>query len=258
MNGIKITVKPPTTRYVLVDYDNVVKSVAHEGEDVACLANHIAKELDAQSDYFDGAKSLEDVEFRLYGGWYAGRNLERSAQRLQGKISASGSMIYTLKCGVRINLVVRLALSMVSASWRSLFATSRRRDLSELITIPMPGCCETADEHFAYLKKTLTTKGCKYCGKPLLYKSFVVPAQKMVDGMMYCDLASLTCDKKRVALVSSDSDMIPALIQVTQSGGTAYHMLTATQLDLTEYKTMFGSGYSLIKWEVQDGDTYEE
>lgn len=246
---MKIAVKPLTTRYVLVDYDNLNKDSIDSESKIGSVVTHVFNRLKAKSDFFENAKSLEDVEIRLYGGWYKEKKLDILAQRLQAEIHSYAWNSYNATALIKVNLRVTLALAMLCCKESSLFATCRTRALVDRDGVEDVSCCEPAEPHYEYLRHVLNIHKCPHCGRNDLYNCFTARTQKMVDAMLFCDALLLAEDGNRVALVSSDADMIPVLIHLSRSGKRVYHVLTGAEGDMSYYTPLFGKDYSMVTWE---------
>lgn len=244
---MKILVAPLTKRYVLVDYDNVVKA-SGSAVSFSTIVSHIIKRLDESSDFFDDAEMLENVIVRLYGGWFEGKTYARGAQDIRADIGRGDMPSYTLKKDVKVYPRVSLATSMFSCEGQFLYNTKRKRDLSEVIDFTKTSCCEDSDPYYDFVRKAVSRKACPYCQRDWFYQAFVTDGQKMVDAMLFCDFLHISDGSNRVALVSSDSDMIPVLIQVTRMGCQAYHVLTGSEGEMCDYTRLFGATYSKINW----------
>lgn len=244
---MKIMVTPLTKRYVLVDYDNVVKAIGASAR-LSTITAHIIKRLDESSDFFDDAKMLENIIIRLYGGWFEGKTYARCAQDIRADIGRGDMPTYTLKKEVKVYPTVSLATSMLSCEGQFLYNTKRKRDLSKVIDFTKTSCCEASERHYNFVRMAVSRKECPYCKKNWFYQAFVTDGQKMVDAMLFCDFLHISDGKNRVALVSSDSDMIPVMIQVSRMGNRAYHLLTGSEGEMCDYTKLFGTTYSKINW----------
>lgn len=248
-NKYEIHVKPRLSRYILVDYDNLVKSVGGAHFNLEVTLNHVVNALNSKTDFFADVDHIEDVAIRLYGGWYEEKQLTRMAQETQSEIRSFTSGVFSVASGSKVNIKVELALSMMATRGRALYATCRRRDLSEAIDVPSPSCCELSHPHFEYLRDVLREGKCSNCGRNLLARAFKVQAQKMVDAMIFCDCAQLASEDMRTALVSADSDMIPVLIYLSQGGRRVYHVWPPNKRDELKFvRDLLGRSYVNVEW----------
>lgn len=248
-----IRVKPLTSHFVLIDYDNLIKRVLGCASDLNYFITHIVANLDRASDFFEHASMMETVEMRLYGGWYEGKRLTKQAQDVQTEIRRILPVSYTTRNGAKILVRCELALSMLTIKGQSLFATSRVRNVAEEVEVPRLSCCEPAQEHFEYLRSAVLSGKCPLCGRNIIGRAFKKHCQKMVDAMLFCDCMHLALKSPdyRISVVSSDADMIPVLLQTSGQGSAIYHLLTE-QMQANVfgeyYQNLFGRNYKQLTW----------
>ncbi len=250
--SFSIRVKPLSSRFVLVDYDNLAKRYHHDN--VYDYVTHVIRCLDVKSDFFVGAMDLESINVCLYGGWYDSRILSRRAQHLQQEISSRFPFVYKTNTCVKVDVQCKLALSLRTRPNDPLLATVVRRDLKQDIEIPYPSCCEDTQAHFDFLQSVVQSGRCPKCGSKLLGDCFIKEGQKLVDAMLFCDGMHLLMshDTNRVAIVSSDTDLVPVLVVLSDMANGIYHVKTDAEGKesrfSTYYRHLLGVAYHGIEW----------
>lgn len=248
---MSIRVKPLTKHFILIDYENLNKR--GYGATIVEDVSHIVKRLDDCSDFFADSKSLESVNVVLYGGWYEDSVLTKLAQRIKQELS-SFPFPYTTNANIKVEIICNLALSLKSRPDKPLYGTVVERDLKQDITIPRLSCCEETQEHFEYLETVFRTGECPQCKSRLLGGCFKKPTQKLVDAMLFCDGLQLVREdsSNRVAIVSSDTDMVPVLVFLSDQANGIYHVGTVAEGKGRRfskyYNPLMGSKYHGIEW----------
>lgn len=195
---------------VLVDFDNL--SAKMRRVELTQLTSHVILKI-AAAGHIDPT-----YEFRLYGGWYGGRALTRSAQSLSTDIQANFPSTINLPGGTppTVSLVsVELALSLAADPKRDLFETFRTRPFGGRLTCDEnvvsacsdPSCPLPSVSTFLANQKCTVTK-CNVRQEDLLSRG----EQKLVDTMLTADLLYLVnSGSPHIAVVSSDDDLWPGI-----------------------------------------------
>ncbi len=229
LDGVKISVTPRVTRYILIDFDNVTISASSFLEDLQTLVTHVVNRLMEKADFLDKVKSGEHIKVRLYGGWFDGNKTTRQAQDITAGI---GAFPIHLKSPDRIPFEVdcERADRMLAQPNEPLYCTYREVDFAPKLDVRRMYCCEKGIDVSEYLNEfsgySTTCPSCKKRWKRPLLLGHV---QKMVDAMIFCDLNFLLRDiDNKVALVSSDADMLPVLFQAEADKRKVYYLREMT------------------------------
>jgi len=214
--------------YILVDYDNIQKSVRRNG--VEFVVEKILRVFDSSA-----LAQKKRINIRFYGGWYDGVDLTRQAQQLVVEIGALQSHIfYTSLFGQQKKLPVHIemAYSLAVAPSKLLPATFRPgRPALEKIKSHHPskfGCIEDGCP-MLLVYQYISSGECpeKNCKKPM-GRLFYTDEQKLVDTMLSVDLLHYAVRQSEdIALVSSDDDFWPSIISLLTSGAKLTHILTS-------------------------------
>lgn len=216
--------KPDFSVWILVDYSNVDPLLKQRG--LGAVAWEIIQAIGPAN--FTPA---EQVQVRLYGGWYQGDEFSKLAQQLAAEISGAFPQPVYLPAGdeslpLRVN--VELARSLLIDPSRDLFHTYRPRGLPGGIICespPFPGCISPALCPIQPLFSFFTDRTCPAtdCGvRPRHVLSR--PEQKLVDTMLVADLIHLASQRETVGVVSSDDDIWPGIRMALSGGGSVIHI----------------------------------
>lgn len=215
----------PRQYYLLVDFDNLAINV-FGGWKHNRLSPHVlfdlVRRLDLQSPFFENVVSRSRVKLRLYGGWYFCNRLSFAAQNIQKANMIGGLGVYSRgKAQVFVQSEFAHNLSSLENSHSPLYATFRHVRLS----------------------------ACPLCHTAISVND---DRQKMVDTMLCCDLLYLGQQANTsVAIVTSDDDLIPPLLQQASDGKPVYHMLTTQNQSgsfIQYYQTHFNNNYYCIPY----------
>ena len=219
--------------YVRLDYDNLRADQARMGVRavIELITDRICSVLPAIP---------EQIEFRLYHGWYEEATPTRQAQKiipvLQAEFptrfcpfgatpDASGRLPY-------VRLLADLAVALLVEPHRHLLYTVRPQQTRFSVYAPSSERfgerrCVRADCCLRGIKKLFKNTACPECD---LTVGDLFPGrrqQKLVDTMLTADLLHLsTTSEDPVALVSSDDDMMPPILQALYNGVTVVHVHT--------------------------------
>ena len=235
--------------YVLVDYDNLLDDQSRLS--LQELARRIA-------DAVCGAVTPppNTLNIRLYGGWYAvdpdaeTHGPTQEAQRLIAEITGAGFPFFHTPpaTGRRVRILLSLARSLLVDPERDIVRTFRPKRLDKLVGKPRSekNVCQHADVAqccLRGLKRLFTKQACPECAA--VSTDFLPRGeQKLVDTMIATDLLHLSADSEGVALVSSDDDFVPPILQAAITGGTVYHVQTYSNRILDSYyRPSPGLGY---------------
>ncbi|MCQ2262584.1 MAG: hypothetical protein MJZ42_05455 [Bacteroidales bacterium] len=222
-----ISVNKRVVHFVLVDYDNLAQSLHMEWNDCQLYINKVIQSLDIQSDYFEGVNDHQPVQILLYGGWYSNRGKTRLAENLVATLAVDvGYDRYKLQSGCTVDIKVKLAYGLQSMRERVFYGTFRRYEPSIKIKPPKENCCDDSRRFLQALREYLKSGECFGCHTDMRGQIYA-EGQKMVDTMLACDLQSLAGEKDyKVAVVSSDNDLIPPIFQQSMLSHNVYHVLT--------------------------------
>jgi hypothetical protein len=206
---------------VLIDFDNAFPNYATPPQLGHGIDRLIQLALERQPD-------AESVEIRLYGGWFEDGAATTAASRVLldlGRLSLF-PMRHPLKPAVlrgRVDLVTRMHADP-RLEWAH---TLRRRSGLPSVRLaekPYPSGCvhESADCPVKGLQR-FARRGSRQCSAPgcavTNRSAFRVPEQKMVDTLMACDAISLALHRHPTLLVSSDLDVLPAVVMANALAG---------------------------------------
>jgi hypothetical protein len=231
---------------VLVDYDNIPLSLRNPG--VLYLADRISTQI------LRAVPSCASFDFRLYGGWNENWSSTRRAQVLNAELGTSFPRIIK---SAHIDPPVSIRWHAVLA--QSLESLPRKLLENTLRTVPFEkhlqcqsaatiGCAtpQCPLDHMASFLNAGT------CPKPGCNKipSMVLKSteQKLVDTMIVADLLHLTNQgEKAVAVVSSDDDMWPGIIQAMQTKAHVLHLQTRGAKQSLPYRKNVPGNYTSLE-----------
>ena len=225
-NNFKISVSPRTTRFVLIDYDNVRAHQASSMGPLQTIVTHVINRLMRDADFLTGIKSGERIKTRLYGGWFEECRVTRLAQDIYTEIGQSFPVHLKTRDGVPFDVDCERADRMLSRPNEALYCTYREDDLDSKVKVRQKYCCEKNRTISEYVKAACEIpRQCPSCKSTWSKPFFIARVQKMVDAMIFCDLGFLLRDKDNmVALVSSDADMLPVLFQSEADQRNVYYL----------------------------------
>ena len=233
---MKISVKPLTTKLILVDYDNAFAKSDPERHLLRVDVTHALNRLAKVTDYFSEVKGLEAVKIRLYGGWFEENKTTKLAQDINVEIGRDFPFQFVLPEDKTIRVECERADRLLSVPDRTLYATYRVTNAVGEIAFRKLRCCSKAEEVSEFLANYCNLRKCPCCHK-LGERSIIERhGQKMVDSMILCDLDYLLKkEDNRVALISSDADMLPVLFQAEANMRCVYYIRESTPEDAFLY-----------------------
>ncbi|BDS10886.1 PIN domain-containing protein [Aureispira anguillae] len=215
------------TGVVIVDFDNVFKTpVSHDKTQMIELElKEFLGELLSENN------ALEEVNIRLYGGWYHGDKLTNKASVLQQVISNVNIFPYIDNLKKRkIQGTVELVYSLFfvpSLIWKN---TYKEKDGIKSIRINQNSLTNTCSSNSSICPPKIiakfTRKKRKVCSvtncNTIQENVFKGMEQKMVDTMMACDIMSYADEEqvKSIVVVSDDTDILPSLVVSKQKNNT--------------------------------------
>jgi uncharacterized LabA/DUF88 family protein len=206
--------------YILIDFDNFIKKPIEEilEKDIEYHFILFIQKLLSEN------KKYERIIIRLYGGWYQEGILSKRGQQLQQKISKISLFPFPDKEGK--NLIrgkIELAESILSTPeivWDNTYLEKNGIPSLRIDNDKISDICKNNREHCPiYIIKSFTKNKRKICKvescNNIHRDIFFQRGQKMVDTMIACDLQYCSFQKniQNAILISSDTDLIPALIQ---------------------------------------------
>lgn len=198
---------------------------------------------------------LDEIELRMYNGWYKERVLTRKASELQLLLSRINLFPYELD--VSKSRIVRGKIEVVSSIndmpsfvW---FNTLKEKKGIPRLRMNRSVLTETCDLNIAtcptHVMKRFTQKKNKKCGiqgcSVLQSEAFIGLEQKMVDTMIACDIMSFCEDDEceAILVVSEDIDHFPAIAK----GKLKLHELEKEmELSVLIKNTLVQSNYDAI------------
>lgn len=223
--------------YVFIDYNNVRRLYPNGPAGLRPLVNEISEIICELV-----SKYPERLQFRLYGGWYSEDHFTRRAQKLSIEIQRRFPKVYRpLAGGRRIKIGVELAYAMLVAPDQHLIKTARTNSAPHrAVRISSPkthGCKRQA----CYLKgiSAFFHKGhCTHpdCDLDAVQLMGATQSQKLVDTMITADVLHACADgADSLALVSSDDDMVPPVLQALRNGIEVIHLHTGSRKQTPTY-----------------------
>ena len=195
---------------ILVDYDNLNLSQKASG-----MHDLVAKVL--MQLLIDPETTKGTCELRVYGGWYEGNLMTRTAQELAVSLQNEFPVLIRLPTSP-VNRAIftakaTLATALIEDPGRDIVNTFRRKGRPSNIRIQKQedAGCTSEGCILPTLKKFLSSGRCPVstCGRvDLIYRN----EQKIVDSMLTCDLIYAPQHGfDHIILVSSDTDFTPPL-----------------------------------------------
>lgn len=228
-------------KFVLVDFDNLSNEQRRLGlyPILLRISKSLAKYCAIEIPHF--------LNFRLYGGWYLGRNLTRKAQNLIQDINLNKNQTLSIPSDnglvFKPRFRVALAYSLGSHPHKHLFSTLRRRHGCSKLRYKVSNNFNCSNQNclIRMIDDALSTGKCvaKDCGRDLREILFQ-DEQKLVDTMIVSDIIYYSCVcKKEVCLVSSDDDMWPGIISAVSLGGSVVHLKPQPEGDAYKFYAPF-------------------
>jgi len=216
--------------YVLVDYDNLGGFRASNTLDV--IIRHIESRI---HDLF--LEGVSRIEVRLYDGWFLGQSLTRQAQTLAAQIQSNfpATIQRENSSGITETRILsvgfaRSGLFLPSVGLSETFMPGRSVGNIQINQSGWRGCASPANCSLQAVERFLRDEecslgACSVTPHDLLQRN----EQKQVDTLLVADLAELTLRQavKRVAIVSSDVDMLPGVLLCLTAGAAVCHVHTS-------------------------------
>lgn len=170
-------------------------------------------------------KKIDDVQIRLYGGWYQNDGLTRNASRLQQMLSQI--QLFPLINSDRIItgqiLVTSNLLELPSFIWTN---TYKETDGIKSVRIKRELLSDVCDGNGLscppMMIKKFTKRNSRVChmdGCSVTYSEVVKGMeQKMVDTLMACDVVSCGDEDlvEEIVVLSDDTDLLPSILLVRE------------------------------------------
>jgi uncharacterized LabA/DUF88 family protein len=220
---------------VFVDYDNI-------GNRIRNTKFHFFAEKILEAIGYNELSSINNVQFRLYGGWYDECRLTRKGQQLAADIQALFPRIISLsddKQIIHIRAKAELAYSLAADPHKHLLHTYREKGAPKNLRCNSPGskgCTEKEcllNPIYHLIEKGKCPKnGCSISLDHLVYHG----QQKLVDTMMSVDIIHYAINKEAsIAIVSSDDDFWPAIKFAIIHGVNVFHVHTLSGRSTPKY-----------------------
>ena len=218
------------TLTVLVDYDNLGPTITRAGP--VALARILTPVVPKAV-----LELYEEINVRLYGGWRSKGSPTIVAQQLIPTIRAQSPTVYALQDpggkSRHLRLNVELAHGPIDSQiiLQETYATQRSLRKFRARALESHECCRPT---ICGLKSFLTASHRTECDVPgcsvKLKDLLVRDEQKMVDTLLVADVAQLALVQRapNVVLVSSDTDMWPAVLLALRIGSNVIHIHTTT------------------------------
>jgi hypothetical protein len=225
--------------YALVDYFNLPRRTQNNG--LRSLAHGISDGI--------AEPGLEQIEVRLYGGWYDAGGLTKTGTLLAQEIDQTFPLSLRTPQGAARTFRCEIASSLIESRADLFFSTVRdrhglawyRRAAPPLGCVDPPTC--TRDVVLRWSRNGCPAPGCAVTHQ----EAFCSGQQKLVDSLICCDLLSLcTGDPDLVVLlVSEDDDFIPALVLAGRRGQGVWQLRSKAGKDRLYDDLLLRSGVRL-------------
>jgi hypothetical protein len=220
---------------VLIDHANVPDAVRSQG--VLHLADLLFERL--RPFLLESAR----LDLRLYGGWFQEDKLTHAAQSLAAEIAASFPYPMWIRDRAPAQLVplsAALAHSLEMFPRKLIQHTYRLRPPARRFSCEDPGAkgCTTDPCPLGAMVEFVNSGNCPQTGCGLRPKDLFqgVGEQKLVDTMLVADLIHLgRLKQSAVAVVTSDDDVWPGIIDALVSGVHVFHVRTGSAQSQARY-----------------------
>lgn len=230
----RIVVNKPPSRFVLVDFDNLREAQGLSVAETIQSYGHIFNRLEKCSDFFDGVTQLEHVIVLFFGGWFSGDHVTPEAQEVFAEIGRKCGGTIKLSNGTAIKVDGKRCSELSFMPGRSFYNTFRRCQIRPRVNNKFNACCDKQRESIEQIRDYLQGKSCVHCERKPTGGLFEIDVQKMVDSLIFCTAMELSEDvANSVAIVSSDSDMIPVVFSLASKGRRVYHVFTSSTEDIS-------------------------
>lgn len=230
---------------VLVDYDNVPKLERNRG-----IINLIDKILNTI-----GVSSLskyQRINVKLYGGWFDGNRLSRTAQKLAGELGIFPKRFDISENSHSCSVIVKatLAYSLEIDPRNNLENTFRRNVIPEGVRCcppPYLTCVDNQSCPIFGLHNFIETGECSLATCRVTTAQVLSrDEQKLVDTMMVADMIYLARDNTvDLCVVSSDDDLWVGIKTALLLGNKILHIQTkAGRVTPQMYKRNAGTKYT--------------
>ncbi len=212
--------------WLLVDYGNIPQIEKNRGLPyvIDALVNRIGPSLLSEN---------EQVNVRLYDGWYDGDTLSKHAQSVAEQIDEFSPAPVSVRGtdeNLQVRVIVELARSLISDPATDILHTYRSRGFpTGIMCAPSPfeGCANQSECPWERLPTFLLERRCPADGCGMHPKRIISrPEQKLVDTMLTADLIELCLRDESPAIASSDDDMWPGISLSLSRGATVIHLQT--------------------------------
>ena len=237
---------------VLVDYYNLSPRQRRKGV-VHVIDQIIAKIF---PDYVSANERRIDI--RLYGGWYEEQMPTTDAQTISTTLSrhypavirkdpnhthvaVSAELAYSLKCDPERHL------------WYTLRSKTAPRGI-EFVDPAAAGCrhvdlCPLRPGYDFFVNGRCPERDCEITSRLVIRRR----EQKLVDAMLAADVFYCSrSDVRQIAVVSSDDDILPAIIMAMQCGLYVVHVHTKER-HTTRRSYVHGKGHGYVQLNLREG-----
>jgi hypothetical protein len=230
---------------VLVDYDNVSKLERNRG-----IVNLIDKILNTIG--VSVLSKYQRISVKLYGGWYEGNSLSRSAQNLVAEIGVFPKAFIISDGSHNSSVIVKvtLAYSLEIDPRNNLENTYRRSNVPEGLRCSPPpylSCINDKSCPIGGLHNFIETGNCDISNCRVTTAQILSrDEQKLVDTMIVADLIYLARDNSLdLCVVSSDDDLWVGIKTALLLGNNVFHIQTKNgRATPGYYKRGAGSKYT--------------
>lgn len=217
---------------VFVDYENLPLRLRHSSIDsiLDVLVEKLTRNADDQYDV---------LSFRLYSGWYSSNNMTRQAQSLSVIIQNCHYPVYAnvrdannVKYTTKVDCVLAKEVLINKRTITNTLRQNRCVGEDVYYDDPINMHCTHADCQLPNAVLLLNRDFCAHDKCQKKPKDLIRQnSQKMVDAMIIVDIATLVFGEyERFALVSSDSDFLPAVLLAVSQGVKVVHILEQSEI----------------------------
>jgi hypothetical protein len=220
---------------LLLDYDNVYPTSA-TAPTLELVTHDLSEMMMLATRSQPGTKA---VHVRVYGGWTEGGTLTRRASEVLQTLPTASFFPLIGAGGTIVGGTVGLAHGLALHPEFTLGDTYVRRLGPPQVRLQraIPAGCVAGSDHCpARILRAFTYRGNRRCPvdgcNVQSSDAFVTHEQKMVDGLMACDLLGLSRlgnpGEDTVGIVTSDRDLLPAVVAAAQMRSASVAVIALT------------------------------
>jgi hypothetical protein len=184
---------------------------------------------------------IDEIQIRLYGGWYDLQGLTQRGTQLAQEIASSFPLLFASNRRISCRVFCEIASALAVAPADLLLHTFRKRSgmRSRLTISPNVNCANPASCTLNAVAAWSMRQGiCPQAGCMVTARdAFLFDEQKLVDTLLCCDILTFASgpSSSPVYVASDDDDLIPALLLGSKQGGRVRILKERTRVRQTAY-----------------------